>query len=128
MEIQLRHTNDIAGLRARICKEQNDKQRDRYRAVLLALEGHQTKTIMHMLDRSKNFVQRWSYDYRDGGLDAVIAKRPTGRPSKLTDTQERQFRQRMLDGPTEDDCICSLRGQDARRIIEQDADKPGATE
>lgn len=120
MEIQPRHTEDLKRLRDRICREQNAKQRDRYRAVLLALEGHQTKAIMHMLDRSKNFVQRWSYAYRDGGLGAVTAKRPTGRPSKLTDTQERQFRQRMLDGPTEDDDVCSLRGQDARRIIEQE--------
>jgi transposase len=120
MHIIIRDRQDLQCLRDSIRKEGNAKQRDRYRAVLLALEGHLTKTIMHMLDRSKNFVQRWAYAYRDHGIDALAPKSPTGRPSKLTESQEKQFRQRMLDGPTHDDGVCSLRGKDARRIMERE--------
>ncbi len=120
MQISPRNHQDLQQLQDKTRRERNAKQRDRYRAVLLALEGCQTKTIMQMLGRSKNFVQRWSYAYRDGGIDAITPQRPTGRPSKLTEIQEQQLRQRMLGGPTEDDGVCSLRGKDARRIIEQE--------
>ena len=120
MQISLHNRQDLQQLRDRTRLERNAKQRDRYRAVLLALEGNQTKTIMQMLGRSKNFVQRWSYAYRDGGIDAIAPQRRPGRASKLTEIQEQQFRQRMLDGPTQKDGVCSLRGKDARRIIEQE--------
>jgi len=120
MKIEPHHREDLQQLRDRIRKESNAKQRDRYRAVLLALQGRQTKTIMQMLGRSKNFVQRWVYAYRDYGIDAVTAKRQTGRPPKLTDVHQQQFRQRMLSGPATDDGVCSLRGKDARRIIEEE--------
>ena len=120
MQITLHHRQDLQTLRDRIRQERNAKQRDRFRAVLLALEGHPTKTIMQMLGRSRNFVQRWSYAYRDGGVEAITPGRPSGRPPKLTDLQAELFRQRMLEGPTQEEGVCSLRGKDACRIIEQE--------
>lgn len=120
MQISLHSEQDLPHLREKVRQEGNAKQRDRYRAVLLALEGYPTKTIMQMLDRSKNFVQRWAYAYRDGGVDAIAARSPSGRPAKLTKYQEHQFRQRLLEGPQPEDGVCSLRGKDVRRIIEQE--------
>jgi len=120
MHILIRQPPDLEQLRDKIRQESNSKQRDRYRAVLLALEGLLTNTIMQMLGRSKNFVQRWSYAYRDGGIEAITPGRPTGRPSKLMPFQEQQFRQRMLDGPRQEDDVCTLRAKDARHIIEQE--------
>lgn len=120
MDVEPHSQEDLQQLRRRIRKEGHAKQRDRYRAVLLALEGHETKAIMVMLDRGRNFVQRWTYAYRDYGIDAIAAKRQTGRPSKLTDAQEEQLRQRILSGPTQDDGVCTLRGKDACRIIEEE--------
>jgi Homeodomain-like domain len=55
------------------------KQRDRLRAVELAIAGQPTLAIMRMLGRSRGFVQRWCYVYRDRGLEAVVAKSPPGR-------------------------------------------------
>ena len=52
-----------------------------------------------MLARSKNFVQRWNYAYRDGGMEAVCPRRQTGRPTTLPRDQEAAFKQRMLNGP-----------------------------
>lgn len=121
MQIALHNRQDLQELQDRIRRERNAKQRDRCRAVLLAIEGNQTKTIMEMLGRSKNFVQRWSYAYRDSGIDAIAPGRPSGRPSKLTEIQEKQFCQRMLKGPRQGDGVCSLRAKDARRIIEQES-------
>ena len=120
MNVELRRPKDLTELRHRIRNEHNAKQRDRYRAVLLALEGQTTEAIMRRLDRSKNFVQRWVYAYRDRGIDAIDPIRQTGRPRKLTALEEERFRERMLGGARAEDAVCTLRGQDARRIIESE--------
>jgi len=117
MHVELHCPKDLEELHKRIRKEHNAKQRDRYRAVLLALKGQTTEAIMHTLDRSKNFVQRWVYAYRDSGIDAIHAKQQPGRPRKLTELEEEQFRERILAGPKSQDAVCSLRGEDVRRII-----------
>lgn len=119
MNVELHHPKDLKRLHYRIRKERNAKQRDRYRAILLALEGQSAESIMETLDRSRNFVQRWVYAYRDGGIDAVYPKRQTGRPRKLTQSEEVQLRERILAGPKPQDSVCSLRGEDARRIINE---------
>ena len=118
MNVKLHCAEDLEELLERSRRECNAKQRDRYRAVLLALDGQSTEAIMQSLARSRNFVQRWVYAYRDGGIEAIRAKRQSGRPRKLTELEEQQFRERMLAGPKPEDTVCSLRGEDARRIIE----------
>ena len=117
MHITAHDPADLIELDRRIRVERNAKPRDRYRAVRLALAGQETKTIMAMLGRSKDFVQRWSYCYRDGGLGAIAEKPRPGRPTKLPREQEQAFRQRMLGGPVEGDGVCTLRGVDAVRIL-----------
>jgi transposase len=119
MNVELHHPKDLQQLRCKSRKECNAKQRDRYRAVLLALEGQSAEAIMETLDRSRNFVQRWVYAYRDGGIDAVYPKRQTGRPRKLTESEEVQLTERILAGPKPQESVCSLRGEDARRIINE---------
>ena len=71
MEVQAHSAEDRDQLRRLICKERDADQRDRFRAVALALDGRRTNQIVEMLDRSRAFVQRWVYAYRDGGLEAV---------------------------------------------------------
>lgn len=119
MNVELHHPKDLQQLRYRSYKERSAKQRDRYRAVLLALEDQSTETIMQTLARSRNFVQRWVYAYRDGGIDAIYPRRQTGRPRKLTESEEVQLRELILAGPKPQDAVCSLRGEDARRIISE---------
>ena len=98
MNVKLHHPKDLQRLRCKSRKERNAKQRDRYRAILLALEGQSAEAIMETLDRSRNFVQRWVYAYRDGGIDAVYPKRQTGRPRKLTELEEVKLQECILAG------------------------------
>ncbi|AQT67431.1 Transposase [Anaerohalosphaera lusitana] len=112
---------DLQKLKEKARIETNAKQRDRYRVVALALEGWQTKAIMTKLDRSKNFVQRWCYFYRDGGIEAIAPKRQSGRPTKLPRKKEPELIKRIQDGPTDSDGgVCVLRGRDIRRILERE--------
>ena len=92
MHVDLHDPEDLAALRRRIRQERNAKQRDRYRAVLLALEGGMTGEIQEKLGRSKSFVQRWVYAYRDGGLAAIRVKKPPGAKPKRIDEAEANLR------------------------------------
>ncbi len=46
MQFALRNRQDLQQLQDRIRRERNAKQRDRCHAVLLAIEGNLTKSIM----------------------------------------------------------------------------------
>jgi len=120
-DITERTTGDCAELQNRIRQERNAKQRDRYRAVLLAIEGRQTPQIIKALGRSGGFVQRWAYVYRDGGIDTIAAKSPPGMPPTMSASQQRQFLDRFAAGPTEaDGGHCTVRRADAVRILAQE--------
>ncbi len=120
MQIKPHHPEDLEQLRRRSQQQRDAKQRDRYRAVLLALEGHSAPQIAQTLARSRRFVQLWAYTYRDHGLEAIGPKRQPGGPRKLPAAQEQSFKQRLLAGPTETDSVCTLRAKDIRRILQQE--------
>jgi len=119
MEIVAHNPQDIVELNRRYRAEAQAEQRDRYRAALLATEGHQTKTIMDKLGRSRGFVQRWAYAYRDGGIEALIAKPRGGSQPKLSVEQQKRFIERFKAGPQErDGGVCRLGGKDGVRILQ----------
>ena len=122
MQISLRDPDDLEQLKRRIGGERHAQQRDRYRAVLGALDGQPASRIAAKLDPSKHFVQRWAYAYRDGGIDAITAKRQTGAPTKLRRDQEEAFKQRLDAGPNPraDGGVCTLRGKDVVGILQQE--------
>lgn len=120
MHIQLHHPEDLTQLQQQSRRQRDAKQRDRYRAVLLALEGHDAPAIARALGRSRAFVQRWVYVYRDHGLDAIAPKRQTGRPPNLPPAKETPFKERFLAEPTEADGVCTLRAKEAQRILREE--------
>ena len=122
MDVNLRGESDRRALRDLIDRERDALQRDRLRAALLAAEGQQAVAIAATLGRSRRFVQAWAYRYRDGGVDAVRRLgRSTGRPTTLPRDREQAFKARLRAGaPAADGCVCSLRGEDARRILERE--------
>lgn len=120
MDVTYHRPEDAHTLQDLIRQADNAKQRDRYRVVQLAAGGEPCTVIMRMLDRSRGFVQRWAYAYRDGGLDAIAVKPPPGRPPTLPPEQHDAFRQRVLDGPGDEDGVGTLRGRDFQRILEQE--------
>jgi transposase len=119
MRVSARQTDDLAELQRRIRCESKAKQRDRYRAVLLALQGEQTKTIMEKLGRSRGFVQGWVYAYRDQGLAAIRESPRSGKPPKLSADQIVILRERLDSGPDSSEGLSALRGQDVRRLLQE---------
>ena len=118
LQVTQRHPGDLADFEGRINAERNALQRDKYRAVVLALEGWRAPAIAKALGRSRRAVQEWVYGYRDGGVDNLLPGKRTGQPPKLKRDQEARFRTRLEAGPTEADGVCTLRGKDVVRILE----------
>jgi transposase len=120
MDVQERTAGERESLRALVQRESNAAQRDRYRAIALAIDGLLTNEIIEKLDRSRGFVQRWVYAYRDGGLDAIVAKKAPGNKSRISEEQCEKLRARLLAGPTEDDGIVEFRGRDIQHVLESE--------
>lgn len=121
MNVIVREAGDCQQLDRLIAGQKLAVQRDRLRAVRLALDGNEAVEIAATLGRSRRFVQEWVYVYRDGGVQAIKPGKSSGRPTKLPRDREQAFRARMLGGVTEaDGGLCTLRGTDAMRILEQE--------
>ena len=119
MHIKPHQSDDLEQLQQCIACERDAEQRDRYRVVLLAIEGHETKAIMATLARSRGFVQRWAYAYRDDGLEAIGEQPRGGSQPKLSPQEQARFIERFEAGPIPqaDGGRCTLRGRDAVRIL-----------
>lgn len=124
MNVAERARGDRKRLGKMISKEGNAKQRDRLRAVTMALDGRGKLAIVQALGRSKSFVEDWVYAYRDGGIEAIRPIKQTGRPTLLSKEREAAFLERVDAGPREDDGVCTLRGADLRRILHAEYDAP----
>jgi transposase len=120
MNVVERQPGDLDRLRALARRERDAKQRDRYRGVILALEGRMTMEIAAMLGRSRPFVQQWAYAYRDGGIEAIKAKTPPGAKPRLPRERELELQSRLDAGPTAEDDVCEFRGEDVRQILERE--------
>ncbi len=120
MDLRERERGDVGKLEALIDSERNAKQRDRYRVALLAIQGEETEEIQRMLRRSRGFVQRWAYAYRDDGIDGLLPEKAKGRPVILSREKESEFLARIDAGPVEADGVCAFTVHTARHILEHE--------
>lgn len=120
MRVTERAAGDVDELRRRAAAERDALRRDRYRAVLLALEGEEAVAIADALGRARRSVQDWAYAYRDGGVDAVQPAPRLGRAPKLPRDREAELKARLDAGPRPGDGVCTLRGRDVVAILERE--------
>src|SRR5688572_33150997 len=90
MRLTERTAGDLDELRRRARAERAALRRDRYRAVLMALDGDEAIDIARALACARRSVQDWAYAYRDGGIDAIQPQPRPGRTPKLPRQLERE--------------------------------------
>jgi transposase len=90
----------------------------RLSAVRLALLGHTAPDVAEQVLLSERQVRAWVARYNAGGTDALADRPGRGRKPALTGDQERRLGERLRAGPAEADGVCTLRGEDVRRILE----------
>lgn len=103
----------------------NAKQRDRYRVVLIALEGvggveQERLQIASITGRSRQFVDQWVGRYRTGGIDNLKPLKQPGRKPHLSAQEQEALRELLDQGPVEGvDGRSVFFGQDIRALIQR---------
>lgn len=72
---------------------QNKRLYERYQAVKLVLEGFQIKEVARMTNRDPHTIGNYVKSYKKGGIEALQPKKQSGRPKRLTQTQEDELRE-----------------------------------
>lgn len=92
----------------------------RLRVVILAMEGWTAPAVAMAVGLSRRVCQEWVYRFNEQGLTGLEDQRGRQPTSPLTPEQEQQIRQRIDAGPTVEDGVCSLRGADVKRFLQQE--------
>ena len=92
----------------------------RFQAVILALQGRSAPDIARALGCCRRAVQAWVARYNCGGAPALYERPHPGRPPRLAGPELQRFEERLEAGPRPEDGVCTLRGCDLRRILEQE--------
>jgi transposase len=94
----------------------------RVQAVVLARQGDTAPDIARAPGVSRRAVQTRVTTYNRGGLEALPDRPHPGRAPILPRAEQGRFRERIEAPPRPEDGVCTLRGADIRRILEQEFD------
>ncbi|MFT6898761.1 MAG: transposase [Paraglaciecola sp.] len=75
-------------LKALSNKVKDHRMRMRFLAVAHFKAGKNRSKVARMLNVSRRMVNDWVANYLKGGISALESKKPSGRPSRLTDQQK----------------------------------------
>jgi transposase len=113
----------LAELKQLARAEQDVKLSKRMQMVVLALEGYTAPAIARSLSCSRRVCQHWVQRYNVDGLEGLQDKPGRGKSPLLTPPQQEQLKRRLDAGPTSEDGVCTLRGKDIQRILEEEFGK-----
>jgi transposase len=125
MKVQWKTSEDQPRLKQLMIEQTNAKQRDRYRAVLIAGQGWgdkaelQREEIAAVLGRSRQFVDTWVGRYRKGGIEALLPKRQPGAKPKLTMEQQQELSAMLDRGPAAEEGLAAYNGPIIREKIQE---------
>src|SRR5512135_2017815 len=92
----------------------------RDQAVVLAQQGRTAQDIALALGCSLRAVKNWVAQYNQGRIEALHERPRSGRPLRLAPQEYPRLRQRLDAPPRPEDGVCTLRGLDVQRILEQE--------
>ncbi len=100
-------------------EEKDARRAKRLRIIILAAQGFTAPAIALSLGLSRLVVQRWVYRSNPEGPASHADRRGKQRSSPHTAEQEAARRRQLEAGPTPEDKVCSLRGKDIQRFLQQ---------
>ena len=83
--------NDIIVLKKLSRETRDTRMRSRYDVIRLSLQGRKVKEIADILNIDYQTVRNYILAYNKSGLDGLIIKKPPGKTRKLTEQQEAQL-------------------------------------
>jgi transposase len=108
----------LEALQAAVHRRSDADERDRVRMVVAAREGETGAAIAQRLGCADRVVRKWIRRYNQKGLAGLKDLPRSGQPRRLDPAQEEEVRARLDAGAQPRDGVCTLRGEDVRRILE----------
>jgi len=118
MHVEARHGLDE--LRQLGRSQRDARMRVRVQAIVLARQGRTAVEIGRTLDVGRRSVQEWVRRYNHSGMDGLGHRPGQGRPWRLTKEERNRLCHRIESGPGPADPVCTLRGKDVQRILQDE--------
>lgn len=118
MNVKAHHTLDE--LLTLYKTETNSKLARRIQAIYLARKSFSCSQIMDMTGAKRRTIQNWTRWYNDGRIEGLKDRPRSGRPPKLSASQQRQLCKRLDAGATGSARTRILNGPAIQRMLEQE--------
>jgi transposase len=109
----------IGELQAALRVEPRARGQLRLRALLAVARGEHVPRVAQLWGVAERAVRNWVHGYNRHGVSGLRDRRG-GRRCRLSGEQLEQVRTRLRAEPTPEDEVCSLRGADIRRILQEE--------
>ena len=102
MEITIHSKYQIQSVVDAMKKTKKCRMLQRYQVVKLYLEGYSVKEIATIVERTSKTIDSYISIYLKSGLDGLIMKKPSGRPTFLSDDQKINLKEVVSEKSPED--------------------------
>ena len=110
-------TKQISNL---IRTEKDGRVRQRLRAMKFISQGQTIPQAAKRMDIAERPLRKWLHRFNKHGPNGLCDVPRPGQPSRLNAKQVKKFKQRIRQGITEQDNVCSLRGKDLQEILKKE--------
>lgn len=118
MDVKAHHTLDE--LLTHYKTEMNPRLARRIQAIYLARKSFTCTQIMDLTGAKRRTVQNWIRWYNDGAIEGLKDRPRSGRPPKLSASQQRQLCKRLDASTTESQRRRIFNGPAVQRIVKQE--------
>jgi transposase len=102
--------------------EKDGRIRQRLMAMKFISQGQSIPQAAKRLDISERPLRKWLHRFNKQGPVGLQDVFRLGQPPKLDNKDIEQFKQRIREGVTEADNVCSLRAKDIQQILQKQFD------
>jgi len=88
-------------------------------AMKFIAQGHGIPQAARRLDISERPLRKWLYRFNEQGPPGLRDAFRSGQPPKLAPRDIEPFKQRIREGVTEADHVCSLHAKEIQQILEK---------
>jgi len=99
--------------------EKDGRVRQRLMAMKFIAQGHSIPQAAQRLEVSERPLRKWLYRFNEQGPSGLRDVLRSGQPPKLDPRDIESFKQRIRDGVTETDTVCSLHAKDIQHILQK---------
>ena len=110
-------SKEIANL---VRTEKDGRVRQRLRAMKFISQGQTIPQVAKRMDIAERPLRKWLHRFNKHGPSGLCDAPRSGQPPKINTKQIERFKQRIRQGVTEQDNVCSLRAKDLQRILQKE--------